>query len=172
MFASATSGDRNNNNKFSHCSKSNISAVLDAITDGRKPNCFTESDGAFCGNKIVEEGEECDCGFDDNECTETCCYPRKSADQTEEENKKNRCRRRPNTECSPSEGPCCSQSCSFIKSFEGVLCKHEDDCTMAAVCDGNQAPCPRPMYKPDNTTECNEGTQVQKFATLCSSYLG
>ena len=91
MFASATSGDRHNNNKFSHCSKSNISAVLDAITDGRKPNCFTESNGAFCGNKIVEEGEECDCGFDDNECAEQCCYPRKSVDLSEEENKLNRC---------------------------------------------------------------------------------
>ena len=91
MFASATSGDRHNNNKFSHCSKSNISAVLDAITDGRKPNCFTESNGAFCGNKIVEEGEECDCGFDDHECAEQCCYPRKSANLNEEENKRNRC---------------------------------------------------------------------------------
>lgn len=57
MFASATSGDRYNNNKFSECSKNNVSAVLDAITEGRKPNCFTESNGAFCGNKIVEEGE-------------------------------------------------------------------------------------------------------------------
>ena len=90
MFASATSGDRDNNNKFSHCSKSNISAVLDAIAEGRKPNCFTESDGAFCGNKIVEEGEECDCGFDDGECQEQCCFPRRSADLTEEENKRNR----------------------------------------------------------------------------------
>jgi len=56
MFASATSGDRYNNNKFSDCSKANVSAVLDAIAEGRKPNCFTESNGAFCGNKIVEEG--------------------------------------------------------------------------------------------------------------------
>lgn len=35
-----------------------------------------EDDGAFCGNKIVEEGEECDCGYDDKECTELCCYPK------------------------------------------------------------------------------------------------
>ncbi len=56
MFASATSGDRDNNNQFSHCSKSNISAVLDAIAEGRKPNCFTESDGAFCGNKVSTTG--------------------------------------------------------------------------------------------------------------------
>ena len=49
---------------------------LDAIVDNRKKNCFQKSDGAFCGNKIVEVGEECDCGFDDAECQETCCYPR------------------------------------------------------------------------------------------------
>ena len=50
--------------------------MLDAIVDNRKKNCFQKSDGAFCGNKIVEVGEECDCGFDDAECQETCCYPR------------------------------------------------------------------------------------------------
>ena len=58
MFASATSGDRFNNNKFSNCSKHNVSRVLDAIVDNLKPNCFQENDGAFCGNKIVEIGEE------------------------------------------------------------------------------------------------------------------
>eukprot|EP00095_Tigriopus_kingsejongensis_P005881 maker-scaffold38_size502422-snap-gene-4.24 protein:Tk05881 transcript:maker-scaffold38_size502422-snap-gene-4.24-mRNA-1 annotation:"disintegrin and metalloproteinase domain-containing protein 10 isoform x3" len=169
MFASATSGDRDNNNKFSHCSKSNISAVLDAITDGRKPNCFTESDGAFCGNKIVEEGEECDCGFDENECTEQCCFPRKSSDLSDEENKRNRCRRKPNTDCSPSEGPCCSNGCQFTRSSDRIQCKHEDDCTMASFCDGRQARCPRPLFKEDNVTECNQGTQVCQEGVCQSS---
>ena len=41
MFASATSGERPNNSKFSNCSVGNISAVLDAIEDGRKKNCFS-----------------------------------------------------------------------------------------------------------------------------------
>lgn len=62
MFASATSGDRPNNSRFSSCSVGNISAVLDAVRDGRKKNCLKTSEGAFCGNKIVEVGEECDCG--------------------------------------------------------------------------------------------------------------
>lgn len=41
MFASATSGDRPNNSKFSGCSVGNISNVLDAIEDNKKRNCFT-----------------------------------------------------------------------------------------------------------------------------------
>lgn len=41
MFASATSGDRPNNSKFSKCSIGNISNVLDAIEDNKKRNCFT-----------------------------------------------------------------------------------------------------------------------------------
>jgi len=174
MFASATSGDRHNNNKFSHCSKSNISAVLDAITDGRKPNCFTESNGAFCGNKIVEEGEECDCGFDDHECAEQCCFPRKSADLSEEENKRNRCRRREDTQCSPSEGPCCNNRCRFISKWEKIKCKGNQDCTKASFCDGNQAQCPIPAFKEDNVTECNEGTQVcqegECKSSICVKY--
>ena len=42
-----------------------------------------------------------------------------------------------------------------------MQCKHEDDCTKAATCDGVQAKCPVPEFKVDNETECNEGTQVR-----------
>lgn len=41
MFASATSGDRPNNSKFSGCSVGNISNVLDAIVENKKRDCFT-----------------------------------------------------------------------------------------------------------------------------------
>lgn len=64
MYSSATSGERLNNNKFSPCSLRNISSVLSAVfNEEGKINCFQEDNGPFCGNKIVEEGESCDCGY-------------------------------------------------------------------------------------------------------------
>merc|ERR1719471_2694099 len=158
MFASATSGDRDNNNKFSPCSVKNISAVLDAVVDERKHNCFQENNGAFCGNKIVEEGEECDCGFDEAECAEQCCYPRTFDDNNQLNDFS--CKLKPGKQCSPSIGPCCDQQCNFIRKSHGVMCKAEQDCTEDAFCDGTTAKCPVPRNKQDNETECNEGTQV------------
>ena len=175
MFASATSGDRYNNNKFSNCSKQNVSAVLDAITDGQKvPDCFRENEGAFCGNKIVEPGEECDCGYDETECEEQCCYPRKSKGLSDQENKERRCKRKENTECSPSEGPCCNNNCKFVSLSSQQMCKIDDDCTDVARCDGSSAKCPEPGHKKDNVTECNDGTQVCQGgdckASICLKY--
>ena len=47
--------------------------------------------------------------------------------------------------------------------FFQVQCKNEDDCTAASFCDGRQAQCPDPEHKPDNVTECNQGTQVRYY---------
>ncbi|XP_014244166.1 disintegrin and metalloproteinase domain-containing protein 10 isoform X2 [Cimex lectularius] len=161
MFASATSGDRPNNSKFSSCSIGNISNVLDAIEDEKKWNCFKASAGAFCGNKIVENGEECDCGYDDLECNDKCCYPRilNEIDKRKNSSAKG-CSRKANTQCSPSQGPCCmSDECRFVPKFQHMRCKPESECSWSSVCDGTSPTCPAPSPKA-NKTRCNEGTQL------------
>lgn len=174
MFASATSGERPNNSKFSNCSKGNISSVLDAIEEGKKKNCFTEWKGAFCGNKIVEEGEECDCGYDNEECDEKCCYPRVVSESDKLINPEAQgCKRRPRIQCSPSEGQCCSRSCTFVPAISKEQCKEDTECSGKSYCNGASARCPSPPSK-QNGTECNGNTQVcnsgECSGSICSKF--
>lgn len=161
MFSSATSGDRPNNSKFSECSIRNISNVLDAIEDAKKRNCFKVSEGAFCGNKIVEIGEECDCGFNDEECRDKCCYPRIVSDYDYQLNASAKgCSRRAMTQCSPSQGPCCdANSCAFVPTVLRAKCREESECSWSSTCNGTTSECPEPKPREDKT-KCNNGTQL------------
>lgn len=157
MYSSATSGERSNNNKFSLCSIRNISSVLHAMAAAdSKDNCLEFDRGPFCGNKIVEEGEECDCGYNAQECTEMCCVPREMSPDVDYGGSRS-CQRIRGKECSPSEGPCCSDECSFAGREK--LCRQETECSHFQTCDATQATCPESAPKP-NMTECNNGTQV------------
>lgn len=157
MYSSATSGERSNNNKFSSCSIRNISSVLHSILSAdSKDNCFEVDNGPFCGNKIVEEGEECDCGYNAQECTEQCCVPRELSIDIDYGGSRS-CQRIRGKECSPSEGPCCSDECTFAGREK--LCRQETECSHQQTCDATQSMCPDPAPKP-NMTECNNGTQV------------
>jgi len=71
MFARATSGDKKNNNKFSTCSLKSIEPVLNAKARSMK-GCFTEPQSSICGNGVVEAGEQCDCGWEED-CKDSCC---------------------------------------------------------------------------------------------------
>lgn len=144
MYARATSGDKFNNNKFSICSIRNISQVLDK----KRSACFVESGQPICGNGLVEANEQCDCGYSD-QCKDQCCY---SADEPEGQ----KCKLRPGTLCSPSQGPCCTPQCSFKTSD---VCRVESECALQGLCNGRSAQCPTSTPKA-NYTACHANTQV------------
>ena len=98
MYRRATTGLEENNNKFSNCSMEKMGPVVIAVKNqlAGKVNCLTGtrsslalplkrissayfsrlecSQVGYCGNRNVEDDEECDCGFI-SECTDDCCYP-------------------------------------------------------------------------------------------------
>lgn len=146
MFARATSGDKRNNNQFSPCSLNSISPVLNAKARSAK-GCFTEPQTALCGNGVVEPGEECDCGWEED-CRDKCCFPQRRYPPASEPP----CRLTPNSLCSPSQGPCCTAECGL--RF-GDKCRDDNGCRDSSFCDGRGPHCPPSVNKP-NKTICNE----------------
>ncbi|EGI69097.1 Disintegrin and metalloproteinase domain-containing protein 10, partial [Acromyrmex echinatior] len=145
MFARATSGDKRNNNRFSPCSLNAINPVLNSKARSPK-GCFTEPQVSLCGNGVVEEGEECDCGWEED-CRDSCCYPQRRYPPPEE----TPCTLTPRAVCSPSQGPCCTSECNL--RF-GDKCRDDNGCRDASFCDGRSPYCPPSINKP-NKTICN-----------------
>ncbi|XP_015177253.1 PREDICTED: disintegrin and metalloproteinase domain-containing protein 10-like [Polistes dominula] len=145
MFARATSGDKRNNNRFSPCSLNAINPVLNSKARSPK-GCFTEPQVSLCGNGVVEDGEECDCGWEED-CRDTCCFPQRRYPPKEE----TPCTLTPRSVCSPSQGPCCTPDCNL--RF-GDKCRDDNGCRDASFCDGRSPYCPPSINKP-NKTICN-----------------
>ncbi|KAH7730121.1 Protein SUP-17 [Aphelenchoides avenae] len=174
MFASATSGDKVNNARFSPCSVANISLVLYEVLQqtpvdpsltimplfGKKRNCFQERTSAFCGNQIREPGEECDCGFSDRDCkqmADRCCQPHEIGGRYFGAGA---CKRVRGAACSPSEGQCCNgATCSFYLAYEKRRCREESECLYSQECDGLGPECPESKTKPDGLP-CQDATKV------------
>ncbi|XP_034948232.1 disintegrin and metalloproteinase domain-containing protein 10-like [Chelonus insularis] len=146
MFARATSGDKRNNNRFSPCSLISINPVLNIKARSTK-GCFAELQVAICGNGVVEEGEECDCGWEED-CNDPCCHPQRLHHAPFEIP----CRLTEDAVCSPSQGPCCTTECSLRS---GTKCREDNGCRDASFCDGRGPQCPPSVNKP-NKTICNE----------------
>ncbi|CAK9800445.1 Disintegrin and metalloproteinase domain-containing protein 10 [Anthophora quadrimaculata] len=146
MFARATSGDKRNNNRFSPCSLVSINPVLNAKARSSK-GCFAEPQSAICGNGVVEDGEECDCGWEED-CNDPCCHPQRLHHASHEVP----CRLTDGAVCSPSQGPCCTSGCTLRN---GDKCRDDNGCRDASFCDGRGPQCPASINKP-NKTICNE----------------
>ncbi|KAL3229351.1 hypothetical protein MRX96_023661 [Rhipicephalus microplus] len=158
MYPSARRGTEPNNLKFSPCSIGNISLVLKELIAGEaiSPNCLQEPRGPFCGNKVREAGEECDCGYDNTECTDRCCYPRQSGPDKA-------CKLRPGAKCSPANSACCTKRCGIQRT--SVSCRQEDDCRFEAFC---EYPFDVPKRLPMLGTQLCEAGECQR--SVCRKY--
>ncbi|KAM5237738.1 disintegrin and metalloproteinase domain-containing protein 1a-like [Ctenodactylus gundi] len=111
---------------------------------------------ATCGNGVVEDQEQCDCGglCDNNPCCD--------------EN----CQLKDNAQC--AHGLCCLK-CRIRK--KGALCRFaQDECDLPEYCDGTSAKCPADSYKLDGTScdriySCSGG-QCKSADRQCRSIFG
>lgn len=67
---------------------------------------------SLCGNGVVEDGEECDCGWE-GDCREPCCHPQRRHPPPGE----TPCTLTPRSVCSPSQVYHLSNRCNLFYSF-------------------------------------------------------
>ncbi|XP_004448246.2 disintegrin and metalloproteinase domain-containing protein 1-like [Dasypus novemcinctus] len=111
---------------------------------------------ATCGNGVLEDPEECDCGF--SCASDPCC--------------ESTCRLKEDAEC--SRGLCCFE-CNFRKA--GFNCRPAlDECDLPEYCNGTSGECPQDSYKQDGTV-CERinyctGGQCKNPDNQCSAIFG
>ncbi|XP_066475515.1 disintegrin and metalloproteinase domain-containing protein 9-like [Tiliqua scincoides] len=100
----------------------------------------------ICGNGILEDNEECDCGLHEECLRNGCCQKD--------------CRLKPNIDC--LHGLCC-KNCKF--SEVGATCREAaSECDLPEYCNGTSADCPLDIYKQDGMP-C--GTKNNCYAGKC-----
>ncbi|XP_043845993.1 disintegrin and metalloproteinase domain-containing protein 1-like [Dromiciops gliroides] len=98
-----------------------------------KPAAAGVARGPFCGDHVVDRGEECDCGSVGDCMKDRCCLPS--------------CRLRRGSAC--ASGPCCSK-CKFLKA--ATPCRPSvDECDLPEYCNGSSPWCQPDTYKQDGS---------------------
>ncbi|KAL9632259.1 MAG: hypothetical protein Q9204_003865 [Flavoplaca sp. TL-2023a] len=142
---------------FSQCSLGNVCSALlrnsvsqSCLTDNRDVDTIT---GQQCGNGIVEEGEECDCGGEAGCGDNPCCEP-------------TTCRFTARSVCDDSNEACCN-NCQF--SSNGTVCRASTgECDPQETCSGNNATCPSDVSAPDGQS-CGNSSRTQCASGQCTS---
>lgn len=143
--------------QFSQCSIGNICSAF--RRSSVRTSCFSDNKDVTtitpqqCGNGIVEEGEDCDCGGAENCGTNPCCDP-------------GTCRFKNTAVCDDANDECC-KSCQFASS--GTVCRPSTGvCDPEETCPGNTASCPADKTSPDGQT-CGNGPNTQCASGQCTS---
>jgi len=134
--------------KFSPCSIGNICSALGR--NSVQSTCLTDNRGVVtitgnqCGNGIVEDGEDCDCGGPDGCAGNSCCDP-------------NTCKFATGAVCDPSNEGCCTTQCQ-LASANTVCRASTGQCDPQETCSGTNATCPADQTEKDGTG-CGSGLQ-------------
>jgi Disintegrin len=138
-------------NRFSECTIGNICSGLlsklvssSCLTSNKNVTLITAGE---CGNGIVEDGEECDCGGTQGCENDPCCDP-------------TTCKFTAGSVCDDSNEECC-QNCKFAPVTK--LCRPSLNpiCDPPEYCPGNSSACPA-----DNVT--SDGTSCGNSLTCAS----
>ncbi|EXJ95410.1 hypothetical protein A1O1_00531 [Capronia coronata CBS 617.96] len=134
--------------RFSPCSIGNICSALGR--NSVQSTCLTDNKGVVtisgnqCGNGIVEEGEDCDCGGEEGCAGNSCCNP-------------TTCKFNDGAVCDPGNEGCCTTSCQFASA--GTVCRAStSQCDPQETCSGTNGTCPADTTAPDGT-DCGNGLE-------------
>lgn len=145
--------------KFSACSIGNICSFLgrysSRVTCLANNRDVTTITGSQCGNGIVEQGEDCDCGGEQGCGGNRCCDPKT-------------CKFTANSVCDPSNEECCDNQCQFKGA--GTVCRASTGvCDPEETCSGSSSTCP-PDSSSDDGTSCGaSGAGLQCASGQCTS---
>ncbi|XP_022685714.1 disintegrin and metalloproteinase domain-containing protein 28-like isoform X3 [Varroa jacobsoni] len=137
---------------WSSCSIEAINVTFSQHMDHCLHNLPKRIVGPSCGNGIVEEGEDCDCG-PENLCMTRCCDART-------------CKLTQGSVC--GHGACCDLETCRPKP-PGLKCRVENgECDLSEHCDGKRPDCPADVFKA-NGVKCGDGN-AYCFMGSCSSH--
>ena len=149
-----TAGDADN---FSPCTVGNICSALGR--NSVKGTCLsankgvTTITGSQCGNGIVEEDEECDCGSEESCGSDDCCDAKT-------------CKFKGGAVCDDANDSCC-QNCQF--SPADTVCRaSRGECDIEEKCSGSSASCPSDEYKTDGD-KCGSSDGLTCASGQCTS---
>ncbi|KAM9622475.1 disintegrin and metalloproteinase domain-containing protein 2-like [Trichechus inunguis] len=148
---------------FSSCSMEDFTRFISKPNSQclqNQPHLDPSYKTSLCGNKRVEEGEQCDCGRVE-ECRRDPCCEYKT------------CRFKGNAVC--AHGSCCTQ-CKLRE--KGEICRlSADECDLTEYCNGSSNFCPENFYLHDgyrcnmNQWVCMEG-KCRDGTRICEEIYG